>query len=42
MLYFSELKNKKVVNEEKRQIGRLQDLLFLASDQPIVTKLVVR
>ncbi len=41
MLYFSELKGKRVVTEQKVRIGRLSDLVFLAATPPTVTKLVV-
>ncbi len=40
MLYFSELKGKRVVTEGGVLIGKLIDLVFLAQTQPIVTKLV--
>ncbi len=42
MLYFSELKGKKVITQKGARLGRLVDLVFLASDQPLVTKLVVK
>lgn len=41
MLYFSELKGKLVVTEQGIRLGRLTDLIFLATHQPAVTKLVV-
>lgn len=41
MLYFSELKGKRVVTEQGIRLGRLSDLVFLAQAQPMVTKLVV-
>ncbi len=41
MLYFSELKGKRVVTERGATLGKLTDLVFLAQSQPIVTKLVV-
>lgn len=41
MLYFSELKNKKVLTEDGVHVGKLQDIIFLALDKPIVTKIVV-
>lgn len=41
MLYYSELKGKKVVVEKGMTLGRLTDLVFLASQQPLITKLVV-
>ncbi len=42
MYYFSELVNKKVVNENKRVIGKLKDFLFLAEESPKITKLFVK
>lgn len=42
MFYFSELINKKVVNENNRTIGKLKDFLFLAEESPKITKLFVR
>jgi len=42
MLYFSELARKKVYTEDKIIIGRLEDLIFLVSENPLVTKIVVR
>lgn len=42
MLYFSELKNKKVYTEDNIRIGKLKDLIFLASENPVVTKLVMK
>lgn len=42
MLYFSELKGKRVVTENGTFLGKLNDLIFLAETQPTVTKLVVR
>lgn len=42
MLYFSELRNKKVYTEDLVFLGRLIDLTFLASDTPKITKLIVR
>lgn len=41
MLYFSELKGKRVKTEQGIRLGRLTDLVFLATSQPTVTKLVV-
>jgi len=40
MLYFSELKGKRVVTESGIALGKLRDLVFLAQTQPFVTKLV--
>ncbi|PIY69039.1 hypothetical protein COY90_02690 [Candidatus Roizmanbacteria bacterium CG_4_10_14_0_8_um_filter_39_9] len=42
MLYFSEIEGKKIETEDKIEIGFLEDLVFLASAQPKVTKLVIR
>lgn len=42
MLYFSELKNKKVVTEDGVYVGKLQDIVFLALEQPTVTKILIR
>lgn len=41
MLYFSEILNKKVVTEYGSQLGKLKDLIFLAKNQPNVTKIVI-
>ncbi len=42
MLYFSELQGKKVFTEDGVSIGRLEDMVFLASENPKITKIVVR
>lgn len=42
MLYFSELKNQKVYTEDNIFFGRLKDIIFLVSDTPTITKLVVK
>lgn len=42
MLYFSEIEGKKIETEDKIEIGFLEDIVFLASTQPKVTKLVIR
>lgn len=42
MLYFSELKDKKVVTEDKKEIGKLIDLSFLVADTPRITNIVIR
>jgi len=39
MLYFAELSGKKVVSADGKVIGRLTDFAFLATDQPLITKL---
>lgn len=42
MYYFSELVNKKVVNDNNKPIGTLKDFLFLAEESPKVTKIFVK
>lgn len=42
MLYFSEIAKKKVYTEDNIHIGYLEDLIFLATENPIVTKIVIR
>lgn len=42
MLYFSELVGKKVVTEDGVEIGKLRDFLFVASEQPLLTKICVK
>lgn len=42
MLYFSELKNKKVYTEDKIFVGKLKDIIFQATETPKVTKFVVK
>jgi len=42
MIYFSELKGKRVYTEDEVLVGKLEDLIFLASETPSVTKLVIR
>jgi sporulation protein YlmC with PRC-barrel domain len=42
MLYFSELKGKRVVDQQNQQVGRLDDIVFRAEDQAVVTKLILR
>ncbi len=39
MLYFAELSGKKVKSSDGKTIGRLTDFAFLATDQPLITKL---
>lgn len=41
MLYFSELYNKKVYTEDKIEVGRLKDFIFLATENPLITKIVI-
>ena len=42
MLYFSEIVGKKVYTEDDIHIGYLEDFIFLAAENPIVTKIVIR
>jgi CBS domain-containing protein/sporulation protein YlmC with PRC-barrel domain len=42
MLYFSDLKNKPVINDDKLAIGQLIDLLFCTGDTAMVSKLVIK
>ena len=42
MLYFSEIVGKKVYTEDMIHIGYLEDLIFLATENPIVTKIIIR
>jgi len=42
MLYFSDVKNKKIHTEDNVFVGRLQDMIFLAHDHPTITKIVIR
>lgn len=42
MLYFAELAGKRVVASDGKTVGRLADLVFLASGQPLVTKLHIK
>lgn len=42
MLYFSDLKNRKVFTEDNVFVGRLTDLVFRASQNPVITKLIVK
>lgn len=41
MLYFAELSGKRVVSADGSVIGKLTDFAFLATDQPLITKLRV-
>ena len=41
MLYFSEIKGKTVFTEDGVKIGKLDDLIFLATENPLITKLVI-
>ncbi len=42
MLYFSEIKGKKIYTEDQVLVGKLEDFIFQASNLPRLTKLVVR
>lgn len=42
MIYFSELQGKKVITEDQVEVGILEDIIFLASENPLITKIVVR
>lgn len=42
MFYFSELINKKVVNENGKTVGKLKDFLFLAEESPKITKIFIK
>lgn len=41
MLYFSELCNKKIYTEDDLYLGKLKDFIFLATDNPLITKIVI-
>ncbi|MCS7093371.1 MAG: CBS domain-containing protein [Patescibacteria group bacterium] len=42
MLYFSEIQGKKVLTETGSEVGVLKDLIFLASENPLITKIVIQ
>lgn len=42
MIYFSELKGRKVYSEDQIEIGVLEDMIFLAAESSQITKIVVR
>ena len=42
MLYFSELHNGKVRTKDGIYVGKLKDVIFRASDNPVVTKVVIK
>ena len=42
MLYFSELYKDKVFTQEKQYLGKIDDLLFLAHETPLITKFVIK
>lgn len=41
MLYFSEISEKKIYTEDNVLTGKLEDLIFLVTDNPLVTKMVI-
>ena len=41
MLYFSEVKGKKILTEDGVYVGYLKDFIFQAADHPTVTKMVI-
>jgi len=41
MIYFSEIRSRKVYTEDQVYLGKLDDLIFLASVTPTITKLVI-
>lgn len=41
MIYFSELRGKSVFTEDNVNVGKLDDLIFLVSEKPKISKLVV-
>lgn len=41
MIYFSDLQGKKVYSQDKVKIGRLQDLIFQASQRPLIKKILI-
>lgn len=41
MIYFSEIFNKKVYTEDNFYLGKLKDFIFLASENPLITKIVI-
>ncbi len=42
MIYFSELRGKDVKTDDGISVGKLIDLIFLASDKPVITKIVIK
>jgi CBS domain-containing protein/sporulation protein YlmC with PRC-barrel domain len=42
MLYFSELKNKKIFTEDNIYLGKLKDVIFTASEDSSITKFVIK
>jgi len=42
MIYFSEIYRKNVVTEDGIYVGKLEDFIFLVTENPLVTKFVIR
>lgn len=42
MIYFSEIKGRRVITKEGKFLGKLYDLVFVASDKPEITKIEVK
>ena len=42
MIYFSEIRGKKIFTEDNIPVGILDDLIFLALETPQITKLVIK
>jgi CBS domain-containing protein/sporulation protein YlmC with PRC-barrel domain len=42
MIYFSEIKGKKVATEDQIKVGVLEDVIFKVTENPLLTKLVIR
>ncbi len=42
MLYFSELKNKKIYTEDNIYVGKLKDMVFQASEAPNITNIIAK
>lgn len=42
MLYFSQLQGKRVLTTDQKVLGKVRDIIFLAADSPLVTKVQVR
>lgn len=42
MIYFSELKGKKIFTEDQVYVGKLEDIIFQASESPSLLKIVVQ
>ncbi len=41
MIFFTEIKNKRVKTEDNNYVGKLEDLIFHLSDDPLITKILV-